>query len=200
MLNSQTFTDVDGRQVEIDKRNVRDAYMSTGGNRRAVVILMRDGRTFDLGAGARDLIEAWLGHPIDAYRLKSAGPAVAAPEVAPTLGSDQTPAAATARDLAWLDVRLAFLRDEVIRRVGPAVAARELAALAMIVLQTFKGSTPIRKTMLVDLLAQAHDALVEEAGTGNQLRGSDDYRRALMDEWPAVKALAAFSRGDLQHD
>lgn len=181
MLNIQTFTDTDGNQVEIDRRNVRDAYMTVVGSTRAIAILLNDGRTLDLGAGARDFVETWLGHPIDAWRLKST--------VAAAYSPNPKPVTATLKDQAWLDARLAQMRDEAIVRLGQAAAARDITALAMVVLHPPIDPVPAQHQRAFQLLKQAHAALVIVAGSGNDVRTTVDYPHAVADECEHLAAM-----------
>ena len=73
MLNVQVFNDIDGDRVEIDRRDVRHAYLEgVGGQRLVVIIEAEAGRTVKLGAGARDFIEAWLGRKLEVVSKKGA--------------------------------------------------------------------------------------------------------------------------------
>ena len=70
MFSIQQFTDTDGNEVEIDRRNVRDAYIEHREGRRTIQVLdIRVGvhghddesRPVTLGIGALGHVEAWLG-------------------------------------------------------------------------------------------------------------------------------------------
>jgi hypothetical protein len=71
MLNIQQFTDTDGNHVEIDRHNVRDAYIEHRDGRSTVQLLDtrtgKDGdesRPVSLGIGALGQVEAWLGRKL----------------------------------------------------------------------------------------------------------------------------------------
>jgi hypothetical protein len=175
MLNVQTFNDTDGHHIEIDRREVVSAYIERREGHSTIQITWGEGRACSLGIGARGEIEGWLGRKLEM--------------LSPVAAAYTKPVATTARDLAWLDASLARMRDEAIVRVGPSAAAREIAALAMVVLH------PPIDPVLADhqqrafqLLRQAHEALVAVAGDGNGVRTTADYHRAMMDEIAAMKA------------
>lgn len=96
----------------------------------------------------------------------------------------------TVTDQAWLDVRLAQLRDEAIKRLGPISAAREITGLAMVVLYWAIGPLPAQHKRAFELLKAAHAALVEVAGDGNDRRSDPTYCRAAMDEITKIHAGA----------
>jgi hypothetical protein len=78
MLNIQQFTDTDGNQVEIDRRNVRDAYIEHREGRSSIQVLdIRVGvhghdderRPVTLGIGALGHVEAWLGRKLNTVKV-----------------------------------------------------------------------------------------------------------------------------------
>ena len=69
-LNIQVFEDIDGRRVEIDRREVCDAYIEILVDRRAVVVLTsgEHASVTHLGVGAREFVEEWLGRKLETER------------------------------------------------------------------------------------------------------------------------------------
>ena len=65
MLSIQTFADVDGHRVEIDRRQVVDAYIERADGRSTIEVTWGAGKGCSLGIGAREQIEAWLGRELE---------------------------------------------------------------------------------------------------------------------------------------
>lgn len=61
MLNIKHFVDTDGHRVEIDQRNVCEAYVDSTSDSRSIVIVSKDAAAVHLGIGVLDEIECWLG-------------------------------------------------------------------------------------------------------------------------------------------
>jgi hypothetical protein len=184
MLDIHTFNDTDGNAVEINRRTVVDAYIERLGDRCTIEIAWGEGKACSLGIGAREEIETWLGR-----ELPFLSPVAAAYRRPP----EKLPAA---KDLAWLDILLADLRDKAIVRVGPAVASYNLAALAMIVLHPCIGPVPAHHQRACRLLRKALDAFGTLPEDCNDVRAPDEYHRAAMDEIALIKGLAASSDRD----
>jgi hypothetical protein len=70
MLNIQTFSDIDGNAVEIDRRNVIDAYVDGTHKPGTIVIVAKGGPAWNLGIGARSAIESWLGRALGVITRK----------------------------------------------------------------------------------------------------------------------------------
>jgi hypothetical protein len=153
MLNTQVFTDTDGHRVEIDRRELVDAYIERAPDRSTIQLTWGEGKAISLGIGAREAVESWLGR-----ELEFLSPVAAA--YLPNL----KPRGDIMKGREWLDLRLAVLRDEAIVRCGPAAAAWHIAALAMIVLHPPIGDVPVRHQRAYRLLRQAVDALQAEVG------------------------------------
>jgi hypothetical protein len=168
MLSIQTFNDTDGHRVEIDRREVVSAYVERRDGRSSIEITWGEGKACSLSLGARWEVEGWLGRELEV--------------LSPVAAAYAKPVAATGRDLAWLETRLVQMKDEAIVRLGPAAAAREIAALAMVVLHLPIDPVPAHHQRAFRLLKQAQEVLVTVAGDGNDLRASEDYHRAMMDQ------------------
>jgi hypothetical protein len=71
MLNIQVLNDIDGYQVEIDRRQLHAAHVERHGDGQVIVIEHGEDAITRLGIGARCLVEDWLGRTLD-VRLSDA--------------------------------------------------------------------------------------------------------------------------------
>ena len=76
MVSLQTFHDITGARVDIDRLDVRDAWIERVGDWCTIAILhgADDGSSSTLPIRARKRVERWLGRRLDTYRMSIESP------------------------------------------------------------------------------------------------------------------------------
>src|SRR5262245_8761772 len=70
MLNIQAFNDTNGNCVEIDRRQVTEAFVWRSANRRDITIVYGpEAATATLGIGALGEVEQWLGRSLKVWSV-----------------------------------------------------------------------------------------------------------------------------------